>query len=207
MVMSSLRDEVSTKAAVLVGMAAGVPDKTSLGDVVVAETVYEYEFARMGKSGPSFAPRPYPVEDKFIRDIELFPGLFRQWTTDCRDVVRESERAEFAGSKLKKKDLESWYPELMRGVILAGGKLLEDGSLPKMRKTFHDRTRAAEMEGGGFAAACNEFSWRWMVFRGIADFGEPERVKGWQFPATVAAALVVRYGLLGGVIRGSTFLQ
>jgi nucleoside phosphorylase len=95
----------------------------------------------------------------------------------------------------------------MRGVILAGGKLLEDGSLPKMRKTFHDRTRAAEMEGGGFAAACNEFSWRWMVFRGIADFGEPERVKGWQFPATVAAALVVRYGLLGGVIRGSTFLQ
>ena len=81
------------------------------------------------------------------------------------------------------------------GIILAGGKLVEDGTLPKMKKTYHDRVRALEMEGW-ICSCLQEAELRWLVIRGIADFGKPHRRKTWQFAATYAAAALVRDGLL-----------
>jgi hypothetical protein len=39
--------------------------------------------------------------------------------------------------------------------------------------------------------------------RGIADYGNPERSKGWQFAAAYAAAAFVRDGLANGRISVS----
>jgi nucleoside phosphorylase len=80
-------------------------------------------------------------------------------------------------------------------VILAGGKLLEDGSLPRRADEAHARIMAAEMDGAGFAAACEQQRRPWVVVRGIADYGEPDRRKHWQYPATFVAARYVRDAL------------
>ncbi len=178
------------KLAVLVGMAAGVPD-LQLGDVVVAEEVLEYEFQRMTSSSMVLQPRPYTPNATLVQNVPLLKSTRPQWSRRCR---RLGEVAELRGQELKlaPKDYEDWYPEVVIGVILAGNKLLENGSLPKLKKMYHDRVRAAEMEGAGFAAACQSEGWPWLVFRGVADYGQADRVKEWQFPATFAAAECVR---------------
>ena len=60
-----------------------------------------------------------------------------------------------------------------------------------------------EMEGAGFAAMCSEAGIEWLVVRGICDYGEPNRRKGWQFAASFAAAAFVRDGLASGRISVS----
>jgi nucleoside phosphorylase len=54
----------------------------------------------------------------------------------------------------------------------------------------HDRVRAAEMEGSGFASICDEYAIPWLVFRGISDFGDPDKPDSdiWRTTAVLAAA-------------------
>jgi nucleoside phosphorylase len=86
---------------------------------------------------------------------------------------------------------KGWKPEYHTGVILAGEKFLADGSLPEMQKDYHERVRAADMEGTGFARSCKEHKKPWLVFRGVSDFGEKKRRKGWKLIAALSAATAV----------------
>jgi nucleoside phosphorylase len=195
MVMSSVFKLVKPRLAMLVGMAAGLEDKVRCGDVVVAEEVLAYEFARMTEDGPMYQQRAQVVKRELIASAELLPRLAGTWADQCRDLVREAIRPRDEGLP-SEREIKEWYPQVHRGVVLAGARLLEDGSLPKLREDLHDRVRAAEMEGAGFAAACEEGDRvPWMVIRGIADYGNPERTKGWQYASSVAAAMFAREAL------------
>jgi nucleoside phosphorylase len=189
--MSSLREMVRSPSAILVGMAAGVEGTVNLGDVVVAEAILEYEFARLTQRGAFYQPRAYNVAENLIASAEALPGLVGQWTALCRQIVREASRPP-QEPQLTDSALDRWFPDVKRGVILAGAKLFEDGSLPRLKGRVHDRVRAAEMEGAGFASHCTRTGMHWLVVRGVADFGKRNRSKEWQFAATVAAALFVR---------------
>lgn len=190
-VMGALTEAVRPKAAVLVGMAAGVRGEVKLGDIVVGEAVLAYEFARATADGIVYAAKPYSVPDRRIRDAELLPFRLANWT---RNVVARAQGspmvAEWPLDEVE--SLEDWVPSVKRGVVLAGSKLIEDASLPDLARIVNGRARVAEMEGAGFAAACDEVAVPWLVVRGVADYGEPERRKHWQFPATFAAAHYLR---------------
>jgi nucleoside phosphorylase len=174
---------------VLVGIAAGLKTKVNFGDVVSAELVLDYEGARLEPEGAKKRPTAYPLQKAIERDMNYFNPRFRGW------------HEEFARGMEKLKEVEStpefpenWKPKYYRGVILAGEKLLADGSLPHMQAEYHDRVRAAEMEGSGFASICDEYAIPWLVFRGISDFGDPDKPKSevWRTTSVLAAASAAR---------------
>lgn len=197
-VMNELKTSFNLRCAALVGMAAGLEGKVSLGDVVVAEQILEYEFARMTVDGPMYQPRPTPVSPRYLRSAELVSRNASDWTAKCRAFAIEASTRTTEAS-VNDRTLGVWQPRVHLGVVLAGAKLLEDGSLPQLQLDLHDRVRAAEMEGAGFSAVCEAAEVDWMVVRGIADFGKPKRAKNWQLPSTVAAANYVRETLLQGL--------
>lgn len=192
-VLGGLSALVESTAAVLVGMAAGVKERVTLGDVVVAEGVLAYEFQKMTDKGPILEPRPYSPPEWQIRNSTTLDQVSPQW----REEVRRDVLAHIQADHWPDLD-DRWRIHVRRGYVLAGGTLLEDGSLPDMATALHGRTLAAEMEGAGFAAACVEKRRPWLVVRGVADFGEPGRLKHWQFPATFAAARYLREALRHG---------
>jgi nucleoside phosphorylase len=183
---------VDFKAAALVGMAAGVRGETELGDVIIAEHICAYEFQKMTPKGPVYMPNFYAPPWKRIRRTRLIEQVDPGWKTRlCHEVL---ECPDFTGIDKREpvKLTDEWRPDVKTGVVLAGSKLIENGSLPSLRETVHGRALAAEMEGAGFAALCSEEEIAWVVVRGIADYGEPKRRKSWQFPATYAAAAFLR---------------
>jgi nucleoside phosphorylase len=195
--MASLDQVMRPRCAVLVGMAGGLKKKVDEGDVVVADSVVEYEFQRLTPDGPRYFPNTYtpirgPLHDAEITDLND-PGF----PDRCAQIVRAAD-PEFVPEKWAKDHLGAWRPKVKRGVVLAGAKLLEDGSLPKLRDALHDKVIAVEMEGAGFGYACKESRIEWQVIRGIADHGMPGRSKEWQFAATAAAAVFVRESLRRG---------
>ena len=199
-VLGGLCALIDFEASILVGMAAGVRGEVNLGDVVVAEEVLAYEYAEMTLEGPLLAPRSYGAPNRMIRRVgtlqEAAPAWAREISRSTLDIMANEPESAVALSEWPVEEDErldaNWRPHERRGVILAGAKLFEDGSLPRMRAEYHARVKAVEMDGAGYAAASVEKSKPWLVIRGIADYGEPGRRKHWQFPATYAASLYLR---------------
>ena len=72
-----------------------------------------------------------------------------------------------------------------RGHVVAGEKLIADGSLQDYLETLDDRIRACDMEGAGFARACTRRNVQYLMFRGVSDCGNLKKSDDWQ--AAVAA--------------------
>lgn len=198
--IGSLIPLISFKGAVLVGMAAGNPSKKTqkIGDVVVSEMVVDYEFQRLTTEGSKLTPQPYhPPHDGVFRNAEGIETHVRGWG---RKVQAELASRSYGAheedlSQESRQKLQLIEPTVKLGVIMAGGKLIEDGSLAGLAAHISDRVRAAEMDGAGLAAACKEWGIPWVVVRGIADVGEADRPKEFQYAAAYAAAAFVRDGL------------
>lgn len=203
---------VDFKAATLVGMAAGVESETMKGDVVVATSVLAYEFARMTEGGPISRAKPYSAHTRSVQKFAFLGELDPSWSGRIAVEIRTS--TEFRG--IDADELEQlgpeWAPEVHTGIVLAGSRLIEDNSLDAMKVDLNDRVIAAEMEGAGFAAACDALRIPWLVVRGIADYGKADvkaredegqaskRGKSWQFPAAYAASALVRDFVVTGVV-------
>jgi len=168
---------------ILVGIAAGLKTEVNLGDVVVGSLILDYEPARQEVDGLKKRPTPYTLQKTIERDLNYFNPTFGGWYQQLSEKMTVT--AITSPLPVLPND---WKPKFHKGIILAGEKLLADGSLPEMQQEFHNKVRAAEMEGSGFAGVCDEYAIPWLVFRGISDFGDPEKDDTWQGVAALAAA-------------------
>ena len=174
--------------AILVGIAAGVEKKVQLGDVVAADIVLDYEYARLEPGGQAKRPRQFGLGIEIGRDLEYFePHRFR-WHEHVWHNFQELKTL----GELTPDVTRDWKPTFHSGVVLSGEKLIADGTLDDRRREFHDRIRAAEMEGTGFARLCKEHDVPWLVFRGVSDYGTPEKDDLWQTTASLSAAAAAR---------------
>lgn len=186
----------------LVGIAAGLKSHLKLGDVVAATSIIDYEGARLELD------RAEPNRRKALpaRRLEqlLRPAQFEPPTTISGDVelfnpadarLEQEFRRHLPALRLnraRRDVVRKWSVKLHKAVILAGEKLIADGSLRDRRLTMHEKIRAAEMESSGFAQACRfqRPETPWAVFRGISDYGDggKGRLEGLQRAAALAAA-------------------
>ncbi len=172
--------------AVLCGIGAGVRAKVKLGDVVAGDTVIDYEYARLERDGIAQRPRTYSIGRRVARDLQHFDAPRMGWTRFLQRRRAAMRGDEFAA--LPDQANDSWEPQFTMGVVLSGEKLIADGSLEGRRRALHERIRVAEMEGAGFARACEEQDVPWVVFRGISDFGDELKSDDWHLASGLAAA-------------------
>src|ERR1017187_2038872 len=172
--------------AILVGIAAGLKGKVGLGDVVAAEdAVLDYEGQRLEEEGVKERPTVYRLGIAIKRDLEHYQPVRTKWHNNFVASLPHLRKSQ---------DLprlsNNWKPIYHTGVILAGEKLIANKSLPSMQKKYHEKVRAAEQEGSGFARTCEEYSIPWLVFRGISDFGDRHKqsMQKWQPLAALSAA-------------------
>lgn len=162
---------------VLVGIACGYR-KYSLGDVVTADVVWAYEYLKTTKTGPLDRSRAQ-VTQRHIRDDVEFLSV--QKMAKWLEVFNQCKR-EIDSKLLPRKEN---IPVLHRSVWIASGeKVLANGELERLNKRM-DLVRAGEMEGYGFAEACEQHRppIPWLIVRGISDYGDETkdgntRIKG-----------------------------
>ncbi len=188
------------RSAVLLGMAGGLAGKVSPGDVVVAQHVHAYDFRKLTKVGEKRRAKTYRVDDVLLRQVEDMRIVRKSWPTEVADDLRSLIRGGHADDDARL-PAEDWRPKVVRGDVLAGASLIEDDSLAALAEQHHDRVRAVEMEGAGFAAAADEVRIPWLVIRGIADVGDENRDDTWQFGSTYVAARFLRDGLALGIVN------
>ncbi len=187
------------KIVVFSGIAAGPRKIVSLGDVVYATKIYDYEHARLEIAkyfGIPFyfkrrkLPRPEfgKVEHKVRIALDKFdqPERIEKYQKDFLDKLNRLHQGEIPEALRKPEENK---PKVYDGTIVAGEKLIADGSLKKLYKIADEKIRAASQEDSGFFQAAKSKKIPWAVFRGISDYGDHRKNRGWHTVASLSAAL------------------
>jgi len=188
------------------GIGGGLPDpkekdaRPTLGDVVIADVIYGYEYGKIDKI---FKPRSNWV---YRTDLGLMNGAMST-----------------ALSKGWRKHIEAeppveCTPEVIRGEIASGDKVVDDPTnefFDQVLKTW-PKINAVEMEGAGAAAAIEHanslgFNTGFMMIRGISDIpraegegkGTEERDAWKKYASDVAAAFTIEWISNGLPLRPS----
>jgi len=131
-----------------VGVAGGIKD-LSIGDVVVAEKIYNYESAKLD---PEVKTRPHVFRSSY--------------------ALVQSARAVIRDAKWQTRSPRGSSRHAVVGAVAAGEKLLASSysSVAELIRNSYNDAVAVEMEGGGVleAAHANEGT-RAVVIRGISD--------------------------------------
>ena len=206
-----ITSSVKVRAAALIGMAAGLRGSVKKGDIVIASWVVAYEFARVTRRKYVDRAKPYQADMRSVQKVSQVTESYPSWGESLRAEIRSVPQFRGIERGEPEKLTQQWRPKVKTGVIFAGSRLIEDGSIRKLKEQINDRGLAAEMEGAGFAAACSALRIPWLVIRGIADYGdqdvsttdrghEVKRGKTWQIPSTFVAAAYLRDMVISGRI-------
>jgi nucleoside phosphorylase len=152
-----LIQEIGPEIAILVGVAAGLKSKYKIGDVATSDSVMEYQSGKKEKDG--FRNRP----------------TTRTTPSNIQEIV--AKVIETHGEPWSKNNLKTdtnFRPTAHKAVGFASGNMVvNDGILlPELHK-INDKITALEMEGIGFASACELGNKTpWLMVRGICDNAE-----------------------------------
>ncbi len=156
---------------VAVGMAFGIDaEKQKYSDVLVAASVQAYEHQRIGKLGnPEVRDAPIPVPSRALQRFKLLKD------------------------RLSPNKLRLHIGKLLSGAKLVDNLLYRDGLL----KLTGGDAIGGEMEGFGFAPACEECRVHWLMIKGIADWADGNKPSGdekirCQIDAAFHAAIALR---------------
>lgn len=179
---------------VLSGIGAGVRGKVNLGDVIISTTVIDIAGGRMQIVDDAMRDDEFPVDRQLLKQIRYLPARLQireKWSKKVKEALNDLNAG---GDYIMPAavEVESAPFAVEDATIVAGEKLVADGSLPTHLKIRDDRIRSCGMEDSGFAQAAEESRTRWVIFRGISDFGEPDKNDLWQATAAFAAALAAR---------------
>ncbi len=172
------------KVVVLVGISAGVPEVTALGDVVVSKTIVYYELGKVQASHTEIRPRYVTVGPTFWNKAREAAEL--DWREDIRVASPD-------GTAVR--------PAVHVGTIASGEHVINSGMMmDELAKHFRD-LKAVAMEGYGIGAAAIDHHPQTEIveIRSVCDLGS-HKTDDWQgFAADAAAAFAIAFLATGPI--------
>lgn len=186
--VTRVRDQYRPQVIFLVGIAAGLRERFRIGDVVVPRRVFYYEPENMTETG--ITPRPQYAEpaDPYLFGFEAYDPDAMEFTAKVRSFL-----ANMPTYKKPRSVPDEFRPIVMseNATIAAGERVVRNGRyLAELRDRFDNTICAADQESYGFAEAARGLPW--LIFRGISDHGDEQRMDDWKYAAAGMAALCLR---------------
>jgi nucleoside phosphorylase len=204
---------------IMVGIAAGQPSlddaerDVRLGDIVVADSVVQYDHRKIAAGGEELRGNRLPKPDagmmQAVNSLRALQELTDQeaqrlpWITHIEaGSAKLTNAARPDPSKDPKTDLRKYEtsssivrrvnePFVHVGLVASGSLLIKD---EKRRDQLHGELKALayEMEGAGLAIASGINNFGYVVIRGICDYADKEKNDDWQRYAALCAASFAR---------------
>jgi formylglycine-generating enzyme required for sulfatase activity/nucleoside phosphorylase len=174
-------DRWRPKYVILVGIAGGVAGKSSLGDVLIADNIADFESQKVSPGKRRVRWDGYPIDSFLLSAAYNFTD--KQWLQQIcapRPTVGQ--------------------PHVLFGPIASGDVVLEDVVLLDELREKWDKLIGVEMEAGGVALAAFQTSFRpgFFMVRGVSDLANPDKGKaeeaGWRnYACQIAAAYTIGF--------------
>jgi len=157
---------------VLVGITAGVIGQLDLGDLIVPDTVVEYEATKIGPDGDARHGRQHAIHPSTIAAVQ---GWAR----------RDEWLQEVSGLRP-----DSGLSRLSTDAMASGNKVVASADRAAIIASASRKTAAIEMESLGVVEACQraEPLVSALVVKAVSDLADENKDDSWHPFATVAAA-------------------
>lgn len=157
---------------IMVGIAGGICSQVKPGELVVAKYVFYYELAKLVREGDIIRPRQYPCD----------PLLYDR----CRHLTLNWAS-----------EISTKLPNLHFGPIASGEKVVANGEVLSILRSYCPELKAVGMEGAGIARAAtlavlDHHRTRFLEIRGISDCADSEKNDDYHEYAANAAANFTR---------------
>lgn len=186
-ITTQLLSELRPKKVLMMGIAAGMREKMTLGEVIMSERVVYYEGAAALEGG-KFAARP-EIQRPGLSTQQDLNSYFATYSLPERLQERAATLGFAMPTESKAGDVAA---KLMVSLatIVSGEKLIRDPGLFASLRSQHDKACVAEMEAYGVVDACEKQNVPALVIRGISDFGDSSKDNTFHKVASEAAAIV-----------------
>ena len=145
--------EVAPSAVIMVGIAFGVNEKKqSIGDILVSKQLQPYELQRVGTTESG--------EEKIT---------LRGDKAHCSEKLLDRLRTSHL--QWNKSDVEF-------GLVLSGGKLVDNLDFRNQLLALSEEAIGGEMEGGGLYVACQQNKVDWILVKAICDWADGKKSEG-----------------------------
>lgn len=171
-VTSKIISKFNPSFMIMTGISAGIRSKTNLGDVLVADVVWDWGSGKLEKNELEtlFLPAPHQVS---IPE-ELLQKMHRMRDeTPHVDAISRSWLGPKPQNAIK----------IVIGPVASGSVVLANSDTLKGILSFNRTTVGVEMEAYGFMLACSNTRRRGtpaLVIKSVCDFGDENKSDDWQ---------------------------
>lgn len=163
----------------IVGIAGGIEGVVSLGDVLVADQILDYELQKLQEAGLQIRPEVYRADPRLLWGAQNLPAA--AWQQAASE---------------KRPDTDS--PRCHIGPVASGDKVIADAAALAPYRGLFPKLLGVEMEAGGVANAVYQsvVSPGLLMIRGVSDLADAakgsQKVEAWRpYAAANAAAFAV----------------
>lgn len=178
----ALISKLSPKVIGMTGICAGVKEKVSIGDVLFADPVWDFQSGKRvkDKKNNSFSIAPH----------QLYPDV----TIRTHVEQLRSDKDFFDTLHVGYFGDKSFTSKLIIGPVASGSAVLADGETINEIKRQQRELIGVEMEIYGLytAAANSSPAPKCFAFKGVCDFADPDKKDDAQFYASYASARVMQ---------------
>lgn len=171
-------DELNPGCVLMVGIAAGIRNRVSLGDVIISTQVIYYEQAKQTPAGLEHRPLSVQADRSLLQAAQnCNVANWHDWfTVEC-----SAQHEDSAASN---------DPQVHFGPLAVGDKVVASESSATALTQLHSKLIGIEMESYGvaMAAAIAPARPRFLAIRGVSDFADENKNDDWHGCAAARAA-------------------
>ena len=184
---------------IMCGIAGGIPydrdrDKgVFLGDVVVANSVIQYDYGKEEEGGFVMKAIPTKCNPKLIKAHERIEVESIKNKKYVYKMVKSLATDVYKRPKLDTDKIRKMSDKVEKGIrvefdtVASGNKVVKKAALREEIRKKHS-AGAIEMEGSGVADAAQDASIGFIIVRGICDYGDEDKNNIWHPYAAMSAA-------------------
>ena len=151
------------KLIAMVGICGGRKEKTNLGDIIIASSVYDYTAGKhyVDRFGPR--PQSYPFDTRMSEYIA-------STVIDNHELIGKIYDG-YYGSKPGQQIHVHFKP------LASGSAVVDDPEIIKEASKAQDDLAGIDMEAYALAVAANILRTKWIVIKSVQDFADGEKGK------------------------------
>lgn len=172
---TTLITEFKVDEIIFTGVAGAIDSKINIGDVIVAENLYQHDF----DASPFLLQHVLPLIMK--KEIGTHPSVRNKLFDSGVNFLKEQMKEKISDDYLNEFNISD--PKIVIGNIASGDQFIKDSKRRDEIKSSLENVLAVEMEGAAVAQVCYEYGIPLGVIRTISDDANDEAIK--DFPKFV----------------------
>lgn len=174
----------SPKVLIMSGICAGLPSYNSYGDIIIAQTSWNYNEGKMTVENGELKFLPSVLQSHIDKRLNSTLQNFILENEECISNINQS---------FDDLDLINHNLKIIKGAIATGSAVLSDKMTITNILESNRRLRAVDMEIASFYISCelSSVSLDYFAMKSICDFGDPDKDDRFQMYASFTSAKAI----------------